>query len=54
MSLVDFYTDSIDDINNDTDPILRGIELNLSVEVPKKILLRFKDKTPKRYEWRLK
>ena len=53
MRLVDFYTDSIDGINNDTDPILRGIELNLSVEAPKETLLKFKDKAPKGYEWLL-
>ena len=39
MRLVDFYTDSIDGINNDTDPILRGIELNLSLAAPKETLL---------------
>ena len=53
MRLVDFYTDSIDGINNDTDPILRGIELNLSLAAPKETLLKFKDKPPKGYEWLL-
>ena len=53
MRLVDFFSDSIDGINNHTDPVLRGIELNLSIAAPEETLLKFKDKAPKGYEWLL-